>query len=127
MEIEQEHLRATRREWDRRQQSRAGLRGHDLAVVNGSLHRGVAEVRDHERQAIGTAVHQPAREVVQRERGRIVDRAADEDDVAIRGIRFDPAVMLAIGKRLAMDATVFPATGFRDRCAQIFIGRDIEN
>jgi hypothetical protein len=50
-------------------------------------------------------MNQSAREVVDLEHVDVVDRAANEDDVAPRAVRFDATVPLFVGKDFALDDT----------------------
>jgi hypothetical protein len=52
--------------------------------------------------------NQPAREVIELERVRVIDRAAEQHYVAIRRISVDPPVVLPVGKCLAGDRAALP-------------------
>src|ERR1043166_2535727 len=103
VEIQQEDLVAELRVGNGREDAGPVLRRDGLAGVRGAVHRGVAVPRHDEGQRRGAVLDDGAGEVVELEHGRVGDRAADGDDVALEDVRGHAQVVLPVRKDAPLD------------------------
>src|SRR3954454_18450262 len=127
VQVEEEDLVAELGVRDRREDARAVLRRDRLAGVRGAVHRGVAVPRDDERQRRGAVLDDRAGEVVELEHGRVGDRAADGDHVALEDVRGQAEVVLAVRKDAALDAAALERADAHQLVDEVVVVRDRKN
>src|ERR1043166_9202413 len=127
VEIEQEDLVAELRVGDRREDAGPVLGRDGLAGVRGAVHGGVAVPRDDERERRGAVLDDGAGEVVELEHGRVGDRPADGDDVALEDVGGDAEVVLAVREDAALDDAALELSGAHQLLGEVVVVGNGEN
>ena len=126
VKVEQEHPRAALGRRDRRKQTRARLGDDHLPGPHRTLHRLVAEVRNHDRERTRSRARDPGSQVEHLEPIDIGGGSAENHHVATPEVGLDPQVTLPVRKVLSLGLAVLEVPVRQKARREILVRGDAE-